>query len=145
MDPERLLPLAWVGCGVLVAAAFQSLVYRIEFGSLTRVPYLIEGATAGRATSFDWLHPQVGPVLFSGFHGLFAWHPLILLAMAGGFLAARKHLQLIGLLLAFCLQAYVISSWYEWWQGASFGGRMFSSCSFGFVVGLAGLWSLATT
>ena len=28
-----------------------------------------------------------------------------------------------------------------WWQGASFGGRMFSSSSFVFALGLAALWS----
>ena len=44
------------------------------------------------------------------------------------------------LLAAFGLQVYLVASWWCWWQGASFGGRMFSSCSFIFVFGLAALW-----
>jgi hypothetical protein len=149
-DPAKLvlndLPaLCRIGCAVVFIAVFQLLVYKIQFEDLTKIPYLIEGATNQRDTSFDWVHPQVGSVLFSDFHGLFAWHPIVLLAVGGVFLSIRKHQEFIALLLAFLLQVYFVSSWYNWWQGASFGGRMFSSCSFIFVMGLASLWSHAKT
>jgi len=137
--------LCWMGCAVVLVVVLQLLVYVIQYGDLARIPYLIEGATDQRNTSFDWTHPQIASVLFSGFHGLFAWHPIILLSVIGAFLSLRKHQQSVALLLAFFLQVYFIASWYNWWQGASFGGRMFSSCSFIFVMGLAALWSRTKT
>jgi hypothetical protein len=143
--PKDLLALCWIGCVVALAISFQLLVYKVQFIDLASVPYLIEGTTDQRNTSFDWAHPKVASVLFSGFHGLFAWHPIVLLAVVGAFLSVRRHGEFVALLLAFFLQAYLISSWYNWWQGASFGGRMFSSCSFVFVMGLASLWSRAKT
>lgn len=142
---KDLLALCWIGCAVALAAMFQLFVYKIQFADLTKIPYLIEGATDQRNTSFDWARPQVASVLLSGFHGLFTWHPIILLAVVGTFLSVKRRQQSIALLLAFCLQVYLISSWYCWWQGASFGGRMFSSCSYIFVMGLASLWSHAKT
>jgi hypothetical protein len=36
-------------------------------------------------------------------------------------------------------QAYVIGSWFYWWQGSSFGGRTFIGCLPLFAAGLAAL------
>jgi hypothetical protein len=140
---KDLAALCRIGCIVALIAMFQVLVYKIQFEELSRIPYLIEGATDQRVTSFDWAHPQVASVLFSGFHGLFSWHPILLVSILGAVWSIRTHRQFIALLLAFFLQVYLISSWYNWWQGASFGGRMFSNCNFIFVMGLASLWSRA--
>jgi hypothetical protein len=123
----------------------QLLVYRIEFGDVTQAPYLIEGEMTQTQASFTWLQPHVASVLFSSFHGLFAWHPILLLALVGICLYASQDRQFLALLLGFALQVYVVASWHSWWQGASFGGRMFCSSSYIFVMGLAALWSGVNT
>jgi hypothetical protein len=141
--PRDLLSLGWLGFGVGLAALLQLSVYRIQFGDLAHVPYLYEGAASGMSASFVWTSPKVASVLFSGFHGLFTWHPILLLAVVGLLWSVRTRQESIALLLAFLLQVALVSSWYNWWQGAAFGGRMFSSCTFVFVMGLASLWSHA--
>lgn len=143
--PKDLSALGYMGCVAMLVTIPQLLVYRIQYGDLARIPYLLEGATEHVETSFDWAHPRVASVLFSGLHGLFAWHPIVLVAIAGVFLSIRKYQESIALLAVFSAQVYFVSSWYNWWQGASFGGRMFSSCGFIFVMGLASLWSRAKT
>lgn len=135
-DLMSLGPIVMV---MLLVLLFQVLVYRIEFGNLTQTPYLIEGATTQNKSSFTWLQPHIASVLFSGFHGLFAWHPILLLALVGLCLHASADRQFLALLLGFAVQVYVVASWHNWWQGASFGGRMFCSSSYIFVMGLAAL------
>lgn len=66
-------------------------------------------------------------VLFSPRHGVFYWHPFLLVCVAGLFLPRGSiHLRL-ACLVAFFAQLWVVSSWSIWWAGASFGHRMFIS------------------
>ncbi|MGK7933349.1 MAG: hypothetical protein AB4041_18215 [Microcystaceae cyanobacterium] len=119
----------------------QFFVYLSQYETIGNIPYLREGADEGYGASFNWLQPKLFSVLFSGFRGLFIWHPLLLLGIIGLILSFRQFPLIAGSLgVAFCLQVYLISSWWSWWQGASFGGRMFSNCTFIFVFGLAALW-----
>lgn len=118
-------------------------IYQWQYGGVWNSPYLQEGATEGYGSSFHWGNPEILNVLFSGYRGLFIWHPLLGLAIIGVILAFRLFPTLAGtLLLAFGLQVYLIASWWCWWQGASFGGRMFSNCTFIFVLGLSALWEI---
>jgi hypothetical protein len=141
--PRDLIALCWIGCAVALAAMLQLFVYKIQFRELAQIPYVVEGAAIQRRMASALRGPRLGSVLFWGSGGLFAWHPMVLLAVVGAFLSIRRHKESIALLLAFLLQACLIASWYAGWQGASFGGRMFSSCSLIFVMGLASLWSHA--
>jgi hypothetical protein len=119
----------------------QLLIYIWQYGGLSRIPYLEEGKARGYGGSFHWFQPEIFKVLFSGYRGLFTWHPLTLLAVIGLGLLARKMTRLACILLiAVGLQVYVISAWWCWWQGASVGGRMFANCSLIFIFGLAALW-----
>jgi hypothetical protein len=119
----------------------QLFVYLSQYETVGNIPYLREGADEGYGASFNWFNPKFFSVLFSGFRGLFIWHPLLFLGMIGLALSFRQFpLIAASLGVAFCLQLYLIASWWSWWQGASFGGRMFSNCSFIFVFGLAALW-----
>jgi hypothetical protein len=119
----------------------QLLIYIWQYGGLSRIPYLEEGKARGYGRSFHWFQPEIFKVLFSGYRGLFTWHPLTLLAVIGLGLLARKMTRLACILLiAVGLQVYVISAWWCWWQGASVGGRMFANCTLIFVFGLAALW-----
>lgn len=119
----------------------QLLIYIWQYGGLNRIPYLEEGKARGYGGSFHWFQPAIFQVLFSGYRGLFTWHPLTLLAVIGLGLLAKKMARLAYILLiAVGLQVYVISAWWCWWQGASVGGRMFANCTLIFVFGLAALW-----
>jgi hypothetical protein len=75
--------------------------------------------------------------LFSPFHGLFHWHPLLLIGLIGfGMRTSAARLRLYAI-LGFLAQAWVIGSWSIWWAGASFGQRMFISALPHLGVGMA--------
>ncbi len=119
----------------------QIFVYLSQYGSVANIPYLREGADEGYGASFNWGNPQIFKVLFSGFRGLLTWHPILLLGLIGlGFMVRQLPILTSSLWIAFGLQVYLIAAWWCWWQGASFGGRMFSNCSLIFILGLASLW-----
>jgi hypothetical protein len=96
-----------------------------RFGSYTVLPW-------------DWTAPNWWSVLFSSEHGLFAWTPILALAIAGLFFAPRVARSVtLFLTLAAAGFYYVISS-YPYWHGmASFGNRFFISLTPIFIFGLA--------
>jgi hypothetical protein len=76
--------------------------------------------------------------LFSVHRGLFVWNPTLLLGLLGLWLLRRRDPCLLKVLLVgFAIQLYVVSSWWAWDQGKSFGGRMFIVCTPIFALGLA--------
>jgi hypothetical protein len=85
-----------------------------------------------------WTSPHLVDVLFSDFHGLLSWTPLVAIAVAGLLFVARRA-PAAGLPLV----AVFLASWYanaaaaDWWAGEAFGARRFVSCFPIFVVGLA--------
>jgi hypothetical protein len=129
-------------CTALVFAP-QFVVWRRLYGTWLTSPYVSD-----HDPLFYWLQPQVGGVLFSTFHGLFTWHPIYLLALAGLAVVWQHDRELaLGLLALLAVEVYVVAAWWSWWQGDSFGGRMFLSATWIWVLGLAGLigrlWSSA--
>lgn len=85
-----------------------------------------------------WSAPALVEVLFSDFHGLFSWSPVLLLAVAGLPALTRRD-RVFGAAAITCL----VLSWYanaavaDWWAGEAFGARRFVSCFPLFVAGLA--------
>lgn len=125
---------AFIAAGLIVFAP-QMLAWQIMYGSLLSSGYLV-----GSAPAFYWTSPRLFNVLFSTWHGLFTWHPILLAATAGLILLGRHDRRLACLLaLGLILQVYVISAWRYWWQGDAFGGRMFISSMPVFALGLAAL------
>jgi hypothetical protein len=119
----------------------QIFIYLWQYGGIGKIPYLEEGQASGHGGSFNWLQPALWQVLFSGYRGLFTWHPITLVSIIGLGLTWRLLPRLNSILLiTFLAQVYFIASWWSWWQGASVGGRMFANCTFLFVFGLASLW-----
>lgn len=111
----------------------QMAVWYVLNGSPFLSGYLLKGDQG-----FRWLSPRLLEVLLSTRHGLFLWHPIWLFAVAGLAELTRQNPRMGGLLLAgFAVQAYVIASWSAWWQGDSFGGRMFMAALPIFAIGLA--------
>lgn len=78
--------------------------------------------------SFSFLAPAYAPqVLFSSKHGLFYWHPSLMMAVAGLLMAGTYLREKLMALACFAGQVWVVASWSIWWAGASFGHRMFIS------------------
>ena len=112
----------------------QFLVWKALQGSAFSGPraYMMQGSLR------PWAPIHLADALFSPFHGLFHWHPLLLLAAAGLFVARTRSRRLrLMALAAFAAQSWVIGSWSIWWAGASFGHRMFISTLPFLAVGMA--------
>ena len=121
------------GIGLALLVLPQFLVYQALHGSFSPTPFITD----------KFSYPQfVLPVLFSGFHGLFSWTPVTLLATIGlWFLGRRQPVVAVGLALAFAAQVLVVGSYATWWGGASFGARRFLNCTPLFALGLAALFA----
>jgi hypothetical protein len=129
----------WFGLGVLtvlltiVVFSPQIIVWQMLYGTWAPTAYLGEHTPA-----FYWLQPQIAGVLFSTFHGLFTWHPIYLLALIGLLLLIPRDRSLVfGLLIVLALEVYIVAAWWAWWQGDSFGGRMFLNAMWVWVLGLS--------
>ena len=98
--------------------------------------------------SFSLIPTHCLQVLFSPFHGLFYWHPILFLGFVGLLLypgtqqANRVRYMCIGTFIA---TLWLVSSWSCWWAGASFGHRMFISNLPLLAFGLASLYSRIET
>lgn len=128
-----------------VAFLPQMSVWRVIYGSWLSGPAPYLGGLGGRLGL--WPHHGLA-VLFSERGGALAWHPILLLALAGLIALPRRRpaWRLIALagLGGFVLQVWLIGSWSMWWGGASFGNRFFISCLPWMAGGMA-LWFSART
>jgi hypothetical protein len=89
-----------------------------------------------------WAHPMFRAVLFDTSHGLFVCTPILLLALVGLCLLARRRPEIGGPCLAISLAFYVLISLYPWWFGSfGFGNRFFVSLTPIFILGLSFLFS----
>jgi len=83
-------------------------------------PYALHGL------GFTFTAPHLFGTLFSTERGLFFWSPVLLLSVAGMFVARGwTHDLLIPSAAVLVLNAWVIASWMEWQYGASYGHRAF--------------------
>ena len=122
-----------IAVGFVVALLPQFLAWHALFG------HYRPGA---QRTSFfqPWL-PHLGDVLFASNHGLFSWHPVWLVGLAGlMLLAVRKPALGIPLLAGFAAQALFLGSVTNWAGGMAFGQRRMLDCLFVVVVGAAVLF-----
>jgi hypothetical protein len=96
----------------------QLAIYKVYSGEFIIWSYKGEG--------FNFLHPELFNVLFSYSKGLFVYTPICLLSLFGLLiLYKRSRYQFYGVLLYLILNVYVISSWWCWNYGCSFGTRAF--------------------
>lgn len=116
---------------VLLIFSIQSILWYIETGKLFIYSYQGEG--------FNFLKPAFSKLLFSYRKGLFVYAPLLFLSLSGLYFLLTKKLffQLISWLSFFCLLTYIISSWWSWTFGASFGHRAFVDYYTIFLIPLA--------
>jgi hypothetical protein len=124
--------LAAVGAAALAVFSIQLAQWQLFYGTWLTVPQ--GGAYV------DWRAPFWRPVLFSTFRGLLAWMPVVLLAALGLALRIRRQPRLVvPLLLVLLLETYVNSSTRDWFGGAGFGPRRYTSETVILVIGLAAL------
>jgi MFS family permease len=104
--------------------------------------YLIYGSAfeSGYIPLRDWLwrSPALFDVLFASNHGLLAWTPILLLAIAGLFVFWWREPRAGAPLLAAFLIFYLFIACYPDWAGiSSYGNRFFVSLTALFILGLA--------
>lgn len=133
---QRRLPgfsdLALFAGGAAVAFAPQMIAWWTIYGSPLAVPKLDE---------MHWFAPNLGPLLFSDFHGVLPWTPLYALACLGLLLLFQRDPVLatgLGLLLG--LQVYVNAANLVWWSGGSFGNRRLADVAIVAAYGVGALW-----
>jgi hypothetical protein len=125
--------------GAAFAAAFvigflpQLVFWKLVYGGWLAMP----DAQSGQQW---WADSLMVDVLFSANHGLFAWSPVVFLAVLGVPLFLSRDFRFGGLLaLVFAVQVYVNGAVGQWWGGHAFGARRFSGCALLFALGLAAL------
>lgn len=72
---------------------------------------------------FYFSNPHILEVLFSFRKGWFIYTPLMFLAVAGMFLLRKMKSYLLPITVFMLMNVYIISSWWCWWYGGSFGMR----------------------
>jgi hypothetical protein len=116
--------------GFVAAFSPQMFVWQVLYGQPFALP---QGPSFMR-----WTSPHPFLVLFSNYHGLFTWAPILLPATIGLVLWMRRERT-----LALPITVVLIASWYtnaavaDWWAGEAFGARRFLSLFPLFVIGLA--------
>ena len=121
--------------GALIAALPQLIVSQTLWGA--PLAFVNIGGRAHPWQMFSTFRPF--ETLFSWYHGLATWTPLLVLAIAGLFFLRDKALARAGL-ITFAAQWLLLSVLERWfWGGASFGQRRFDSCTIFFILGLAAL------
>lgn len=118
-----------VAAGGLAGFAPQMITWWFLFGSPFSSPY---------AGQLFWTQPYLLEVLFSTFHGLFFYAPVLVLVIPGLWWWGRQSSwAAAGLGLTWLALAYIVSINAAWWAGTSFGNRYFLTLTPFFAVGLA--------
>lgn len=78
---------------------------------------------------FFWDKPAILQVLFSFRKGWFVYTPIMLFIIPGGIICYKKNKPLFwAVTIYFIVNLYIISSWWCWWYGGSFGMRTLIDC-----------------
>jgi hypothetical protein len=131
--------LALVAAGAAPFILLQIWAWRVVYGRWFTFSYGVEGE------SFHWTSPELLSSLFSPWHGLFYWHPFLLVATAGAAAWAWSHREES---IAWCgvvgLTIYVNAAWWCWWFASSFGNRGFDAALLPLMAGAAWLFQRAS-
>lgn len=124
----KIVALIFISC--VLAIIIQFFLWYLQVHSLILNTYIGEG--------FYWTNPEIINVLFSFRKGLFLYAPILILSIIGFVFAnyeSNKQNKLYVILLI--IVTYVISCWWYWCYGDSFGHRAFIDYYGVFVIGLA--------
>jgi hypothetical protein len=116
--------------------ALQLYAWRVVYGEWIVFSY------GGEGEAFHWGNPELVNLLFSSWHGLFYWHPFLLVAALGLlFWAWKSPREGLAWAITFLVSLYVSASWWCWWFASSFGNRSFDAALLPLMAGVA--WMLA--
>lgn len=105
-----------IGLAFLFFWLLQFGYWKVVTGSWLYYPYSEEG--------FFFLNPKVFQVLFSFRKGLFIYTPALILAVIGFYYLWKQYREhVISVVLFMVANLYVVSSWWCWWYGGSYGMR----------------------
>ena len=100
----------------LLISGIQPLMWYLQSGNWWIWSYAQEG--------FYFSSPHLFDFLFSYRKGVFIYTPMLLFSFLGGILwLSKNRFQGIGVLLFFVGVVYLLSSWWNWYYGPSFGQR----------------------
>ena len=124
--------LAACGLAWIVVFSPQIAVWMVLYGQPVAMPQGNEW--------MQWGNPRIAAVLFSDWHGLFTWTPMVALAVLGLIPLWRRDQRLaVGIVAALLVSIYANAAVIEWWAGEAYGSRRFVSCFPIFVLGFAAL------
>ena len=122
---------------VLVGTAIvfiQPFSYLVQTGSPMVWSYGGEG--------FDFRNPELYNVLFSYRKGLFVYCPVLLLSLVGLLVGIFKEKsRFLWLFFLLCIVVWIISSWWMWYYGGSYGHRAFIEYYPFFAIAIAALFN----
>jgi len=98
-------------------------------------------STGNLKGKFFWYAKYFFPALFSTYHGLFVWTPLVALCIAGFCFLAKRDPVFRWMILVFILEFYSIVSLDTWQGGSGFGLRYMISCTAIFTFGLVAMYA----
>lgn len=112
---------------VMIMAAFFVLIWVPQFIYWYRQTGQIFFFSYGvKSERFYFLDPQIFNILFSYRKGWLLYTPLMIFAFAGLFYLKGKPAGLILPIVLFkVISIYILSTWWSWWYGGSFGSRTF--------------------
>lgn len=126
--------LVVLGLCFIVVWIPQLIFWKSRTGNFFFTPYPDE--------QYFWFDPQVFNILFSFRKGWLLYSPLVLLAFIGFFLIKDEGKKLRSLfILVLLVNIYVLSSWWNWFYGGGFGGRVFAQDLAWLSLPIAGLFS----
>lgn len=111
----RSLVLACIAAGVLFG--LQLLMWKLMNGNILVNGYKAEGF------GFIWSQPAIFQVLFGIRRGVFFWFPVLSFSVIGFFMKGPVRDFKIGIAVGCLFLLYVLSCWFQWWFGGSFGYR----------------------
>ena len=103
---------------ILGILSIQLLLWKVQTGNYFIHSYKNEG--------FYFANPELLNCLFSFRKGLFVYSPIILIALLGSLVFWKKNrFAFFAFTSFFLLLLFIISSWWNWFYGPSFGQRAF--------------------
>jgi hypothetical protein len=113
--PMALLLSVLLCAGIIF---IQLVSYKIATGSFLIYAYTEE--------KFHFFKPHIINILFSYKKGLFLYTPILLLSLAGyRYLARISVFKTIAHFIFLFIVTYILSTWWMWWYGGGFSGRVF--------------------
>ena len=125
--------IALVSVPAIALGYFAAFNY-ITNGNVLASPYLFQDSNY---SAISFRHMKVWEILFSSWHGLFFYHPLLAVPIYWLLRSKKESTISFIILAAVIIQVVIQSSWYAWWMGlGTYGARGFCGVSVILIYGV---------